>query len=55
MSKGDCMAVMCPPILDGSNYVIWKAKMKMHLMIMDGALWEIILCGWTKPSKIYFS
>ena len=41
-----------PPLLDGSNYSYWKAKMKTFLKAFDEKAWMMILTGWSHPTKM---
>ncbi|MCI24455.1 gag-pol polyprotein, partial [Trifolium medium] len=36
-----------PPVLDGSNYDYWKARMVAFLKSMDSKSWKAIVKGWT--------
>jgi hypothetical protein len=38
-----------PPILDGSNYDYWKARMVAFLKSMDSRAWKAVVKGWTHP------
>ncbi|KAK2359752.1 gag-protease polyprotein [Trifolium repens] len=38
-----------PPVLDGSNYDYWKARMTAFLKAMDYRAWRAIFIGWTHP------
>ena len=38
-----------PPILDGSNYDLWKPRMASYLNSLDNRAWKAILKGWTHP------
>ena len=40
-----------PPLLDGSNYTYWKARMKAFIMTLDDKAWREILTGWSPPTK----
>ncbi|GAA0144460.1 hypothetical protein LIER_35939 [Lithospermum erythrorhizon] len=41
-----------PPLLHGSNYPYWKAKMTAFLKSMDSKTWKSILHGWTLPTQV---
>ena len=43
-------AISRPPLLDGSNYAYWKARMKAFLNAIDAQAWKAILTGWTHPT-----
>ncbi|GAU16587.1 hypothetical protein TSUD_168190 [Trifolium subterraneum] len=38
-----------PPLLDDSNYDIWKARMIAFLKSMDNRTWKNVLKGWEHP------
>ncbi|GAA0161968.1 hypothetical protein LIER_18163 [Lithospermum erythrorhizon] len=40
-----------PPLLDGSNYPYWKAKMTAFLKSVDSKTWKYILRGWNYPTQ----
>ena len=42
-------SVVCPPLLDGTNYGYWKACMLTFIMSMDELAWKAVLTGWTPP------
>jgi hypothetical protein len=37
------------PNFDGSNYAIWKIRMKVYLKSID--VWELVEPGWTRPEE----
>ncbi|GAA0187139.1 hypothetical protein LIER_34427 [Lithospermum erythrorhizon] len=39
-----------PPLLDGSNYSYWKAKMTAFLRSIDTKTWKDVCTGWTTPN-----
>ena len=41
--------VLCPPMLDGKNYVYWKVRVKAYIKSIDERVWRSILTGWTLP------
>ena len=44
-------SVQRPPLLDGTNFSYWKARMKAFIKSMDYKAWRAILTGWTHPMK----
>ena len=42
-------SVTRPPVLDGTNYDYWKARMTAFLKSIDNKTWRAILKGWTPP------
>ncbi|KAK2356066.1 gag-protease polyprotein [Trifolium repens] len=38
-----------PPVLDGSNYDYWKARMIAFIKSMDSKVWKAIVTGWNHP------
>ena len=40
-----------PPYFDGSNYAIWKARMRAFLCSIDEAVWDAVEIGWTRPEE----
>ncbi|KAG9442196.1 hypothetical protein H6P81_018050 [Aristolochia fimbriata] len=41
-----------PPLLDGSNYSYWKAKMQIYIKAQDEKAWKTIVKGWYPPTKV---
>ncbi|XP_062100847.1 uncharacterized protein LOC133806773 [Humulus lupulus] len=39
-----------PPMLDGTNYACWKARMRAFLKAMDEHVWSAVVDGWTPPT-----
>ena len=37
------------PLLDGSNYPYWKARMRAFLKSIDERVWTSIVYGWSPP------
>ena len=44
-------SVQRPPLLDGTNFSYWKARMKAFIKSMDEKAWRAILTGWQHPMK----
>ncbi|XP_024019486.1 uncharacterized protein LOC112091030 [Morus notabilis] len=42
-------SVSRPPLLDGSNYSYWKARMKAFIKAQDEKAWRAVLTGWKHP------
>ncbi|XP_062114816.1 uncharacterized protein LOC133827603 [Humulus lupulus] len=38
------------PMLDGTNYACWKARMRAFLKAMDERVWSVVVDGWTPPT-----
>lgn len=45
----DGSSVVKTPLLDGSNYSFWKARMKVFLKFLDLKVWHSMCNGWTTP------
>ena len=41
-----------PPLLDGTNYPYWKAKMRAFLKSIDERVWLAVVDSWTLPTVI---
>ena len=41
--------VNIPPILDGTNYDYWKARMVAFPKSMDSKTWKVVIKGWEHP------
>jgi hypothetical protein len=37
------------PVFDGSNYTLWKIRMRAYLKFVD--VWHIVESGWSIPDK----
>ena len=42
-------SVHIPPVLDGSNYGYWKARMTAFLKTLDHKAWKSVINGWEAP------
>ncbi|XP_073120299.1 uncharacterized protein [Henckelia pumila] len=40
-----------PPILDASNYAIWKVRMRVYIKSIDEKAWHRVLQGWNPPRR----
>lgn len=38
-----------PPLLDGTNYSYWKARMRAFLKSIDKKVWHCVIYGWSEP------
>ncbi|XP_073304543.1 uncharacterized protein [Primulina huaijiensis] len=43
-------AALRPPVLDGTNYSLWKVKMRYYIKSLDEKAWQRVINGWTSPS-----
>ncbi|XP_073137774.1 uncharacterized protein [Henckelia pumila] len=41
-----------PPVLDDTNYALWKTRMRYTIKAMDVRAWKSILTGWTPPKTL---
>ena len=41
-----------PPILDGTNYDYWKARMVAFLKSLDSRTWKAVIKGWEHPKML---
>ena len=41
-----------PPLLDGTNYSYWKAKMRAFLKSIDERVWQAVVKGWKPPTIV---
>ncbi|GAA0186801.1 hypothetical protein LIER_34089 [Lithospermum erythrorhizon] len=39
-----------PPVLDGTNYAYWKARMTAFLKSMDTTTLKVVRAGWIAPT-----
>ena len=44
--------LVCPPVLDGTNYASWKQRMKIYLTSIDERFWQCVLTWYIPPIKI---
>ena len=42
-------SVTRPPLLEGSNYPYWKARMKAFIKSLDEKAWVAVIEGWSPP------
>lgn len=38
-----------PPVLDGTNYAVWKVRTRAYIKAIDEKAWRSILTGWEPP------
>ena len=43
-------SIVRPPLLDGTNYPYWKAKMRVFLKSIDERVWLIVVNSWTSST-----
>mgnify|MGYP003703461115 CR=1 FL=1 len=43
-------SIVRPPLLDGSNYSFWKARMRSFLKSIDEKVWQSVVNGLTEPT-----
>ena len=48
----ECYSIDQPPILNGSNYSYWKARMCIFIQAHDYKLWKIIIDGTHTPNAL---
>ena len=41
-----------PPLLDGTNYAYWKARMHAFIKSLNDRAWRAVVNGWEAPTKI---
>ncbi|XP_075475725.1 uncharacterized protein LOC142510376 [Primulina tabacum] len=41
-----------PPVLDGTNYGLWKVKIRFHIKSIDERAWQKVLSDLTPPRRI---
>ncbi|KAI3443710.1 hypothetical protein Pfo_000375 [Paulownia fortunei] len=41
--------VSCPPLLEGSNYSYWKARMRAFIKLVDEKAWKFVVSSWQHP------
>ena len=39
-----------PPYFDGSNYALWKVRMRAFLYAIDKTMWDFVENGWVRPT-----
>ncbi|XP_073019497.1 uncharacterized protein [Primulina eburnea] len=47
--EGSTNTVFRPPVLDGSNYALWKVKMRVFIKSIEERAWQRVLDGWSPP------
>ena len=41
-------SLIIPPLFDGTNYLCWKARMRVFLQSLDEKVWLVVEVGWKK-------
>ncbi|GAA0171213.1 hypothetical protein LIER_25299 [Lithospermum erythrorhizon] len=44
------VSITRPPVLDGTNYAYWKARMTAFLKSKNTKTWKVVRFGWTTPT-----
>ena len=44
-------SIVCPPLLDGTNYGYLKARLRAFIKSLDELAWKVFLTGWYPPTK----
>lgn len=39
-------------MLDGTNYNIWKVKVRIFIKSLDERVWQLVVTGWTPPKRV---
>ncbi|TYK26904.1 gag-proteinase polyprotein [Cucumis melo var. makuwa] len=50
-SQHEGCATNKPPLLDGTNYGYWKARMMVFLKSLDLNCWRVVMVRWQQPMK----
>ncbi|GFS37268.1 protein kinase superfamily protein [Actinidia rufa] len=50
LARKEGTSTVRPPLLDGTNYPYWKAKMRDFLKAIDECVWLAVVNGWTSPT-----
>ncbi|XP_073126817.1 uncharacterized protein [Henckelia pumila] len=52
MDSASSNSLFKPPVLDGSNYAMWKSRIRYTIKALDERTWQSILNGWTPPKTL---
>ncbi|XP_073317286.1 uncharacterized protein [Primulina huaijiensis] len=52
MDPSNTSAAFRSPVLDGSNYALWKVKMRMYIKSIEERAWQRVLDGWSPPKLV---
>ncbi|XP_073019274.1 uncharacterized protein [Primulina eburnea] len=52
MESSFASAALRPPVLDGTNYSLWKVKIRYYIKSIDERAWQRVINGWTSPVMI---
>lgn len=52
MSRHKGLFFIKPPILNGTNFVFWKVRMRAYLQELGANVWEIVESGYQYPASI---
>ncbi|XP_073276452.1 uncharacterized protein [Primulina huaijiensis] len=45
-------AALRQPIVDGTNYSLWKVKIRYYIKSIDEQAWQRVINGWTPPKRV---
>ncbi|XP_075507612.1 uncharacterized protein LOC142544452 [Primulina tabacum] len=45
-------AALRPPVLDGTNYSLWKVKIRFYIKSIYERAWQRVISGWTPPKRV---
>jgi hypothetical protein len=49
MTSHDGNSTNRPPLFDGTNFALWKTRMRTHLMSLGVDVWDVLETGYVKP------
>ncbi|XP_075475760.1 uncharacterized protein LOC142511387 [Primulina tabacum] len=52
MDNSFASTALRPPVLDGTNYSLWKVKIRYYIKSLDERAWQRVINGWTPPVMI---
>ncbi|XP_075524507.1 uncharacterized protein LOC142556897 [Primulina tabacum] len=52
MERSLANAALRPPVLGGTNYSLWKVKIRYSIKSIDEMAWQRVINGWTSPMMI---
>jgi hypothetical protein len=49
MTSDEGTSINKPPLFDGTNFALWKVRMRTYLMDLGADVWDVVETGYIKP------
>ena len=49
MTSHEGTSITRPPLFDGTNFALWKVRIRTYLMALGDDVWDVVEIGYIKP------